>query len=188
MNAGDGSPVDATGNLVFVDPYGGAYGCDSGVRTGPESCELLMPVSGALAGTLYQSGSFGCNWGNASNGAPLSIGIQFNGPPWAGTTVSLVPSTPIIAGRIGPISSVAVVLDAVGQDGGRTTWLTPPTCTIEVASNACAPSAATPGLYVISGTGTCMQPATAYGGSAAPSVTVGDFDFALEFDALSSDQ
>jgi hypothetical protein len=102
-----------------------------------------------------------------------------------GLLISLKPSTPIVPGTVGRIS-VAVALDAVYADGGQATWVTPPSCSVTLTSNACAvPTATAPNLYVLSGTGTCTQPAKPFGTNTAGAVTIGDFSFALEFEPSS---
>jgi hypothetical protein len=183
---GDGAnPGDAPG----FDPYGGASGCDRSVQVGSHSCELMMPLSGGLSGTLAIATYYGCGWANGPPpmSEPLNFGLNAPGPPpWNGTSVRFDPSSPIVPGQTGTLANAAVSLWVMG-DAGSVTWTTPASCILDLTSNACAPSASIPNLYVVSGTGSCSQPAQPNKGSFAP-VTIGNFFFATEFQGPSSDQ
>ncbi len=170
--------ADGPGGIPgFVDPYGGASGCDGGVHVGADSCELTMPVTGGLSGVLHASMESGCDWSSAG-----AFGVDAHGPgPTMGAVVMLHPSMPVMPGETGVRGSVVISIDVLGVDGSMASWVTPATCSIDLVSNACAPTGTMPSLYVLSGTGTCVDGAAPYGANTAAPVTIGSFSFALEF-------
>jgi hypothetical protein len=74
-------------------------------------------------------------------------------------------------GTVGAQPAAAVFLTVYGADGGQSVWTAPSgACQITFDSDVCSPIPSSPRRYVISGRGTCSQPATAAGGGpAAPS-------------------
>jgi hypothetical protein len=181
----DGSDAMGADSGAFQDPYDGASGCtEAGTPpAGMHACELFMPVSGGISGTLADATGFGCTSTNGPEPAtmPLSFGVRVSGPqPWMDVVAIFNPPNPIVPGQTGPLPSTTVALVAGGVDGGSLSWVTPPTCVLDIASNACTGQGT---LYVISGTGHCADAAAAYHGNTEPPVTIGDFSFAGEYDS-----
>jgi hypothetical protein len=182
--AADAFPGPDAGEPPFVDPYGGASGCDGGVPSTVASCTITMPLRGGLAGVLQGGGRFNCGWGNNAppDDTPFNFSTYAEGPPpWHATTVLFTPLASIEPGVLGKLPSVAVYITANGEDGGSAAWLTPFTCSLEISSNASITGASPSGLYAIAGTGTCPDPAAPYRDNPAGPTTIRDFSFTLEY-------
>jgi hypothetical protein len=187
--ASDGAALE-DGPISVIDPYGGAAGCDGGIPTTLASCSIKMPLQGGLVETLDGGDRFSCGWVNDAppSQAPSSVNTYVYGPsaPWRATKVTFTPTMPIVPGQPGPLDSVAVFIDATDLDGGGAAWLTPFTCSLTLSSNACVTGGSVPGLYAMSGTGTCADPAAPTQGNTRAPVTIGPFSFALEYGAPST--
>jgi hypothetical protein len=159
----------------FVDPFTGATGCDGGLDAGLASCELMMPVDGALKGTLYVPfGPAAFCILDSNGGVGTSAMLDGNS-----IEVIVEPASPILPGQLAVgLPAKVILFESVAKQ-----WVTPPTgCQITLTSNACAPNGPTPGRYLVSGTGSCSAPAYLARGDAGATVTIGDFYFTGELD------
>ncbi|MGH7270895.1 MAG: hypothetical protein ACREJ3_10740 [Polyangiaceae bacterium] len=188
-NQGPPSDDSGSGHIAFVDPYGGATGCDGGVPIDPNLfCQISMPLGGGLSGTVTGTPQDNCGYYVNPQGT-LASEIDGTGvAPWRDINVIL--TSAILPGRIGTFGSVAIQIQASAADGGGSIWKTPATCSLDLASNACGTGLASPvPYYVISGTGRCPDPAAfvaATPGLTDAGVTIGDFSFALLIQGPSS--
>lgn len=184
--ASDGAALE-DGPIAVIDPYGGASGCDGGIPTTLASCSIKMSFQGGLSETLDGGDRFSCGWGNDAppSLAPINVNTYVYGPsaPWRAT---FTPTTPIVPGQLGPLDSVAAFIDATYLEGGGAAWLTPFTCSLTLSSNACVTGGSIPGLYAMSGTGTCADTAAPIQGNTSAPLTIAPFSFALEYAAPSA--
>jgi hypothetical protein len=175
---GAGVAGSMAGPAPFVDPYSGASGCPTGgSMIGRGSCQLIMPLSGALS-TLTKAPDTTCTYSDTTmlRYLPLNDAYEIS---------ILMPS--FAKGSIGSPVSVAVQITLPNEDFSKVqTWRTDAgACTITFSSNVCLFFEGNT-YYLISGTGSCSKPAVFQvpnvldPPAALPPVTVGDFWFANE--------
>ncbi|HEY8042520.1 MAG TPA: hypothetical protein VIF15_22115, partial [Polyangiaceae bacterium] len=164
---GSGSGTD-TGGDSGADAIGA---CDAGVAGDVgRRCSLSMPVQGGLTGTL--DGKTGC--GDASGtgaGDFLSWDSSVLGGRVSANFANGLPDQP------GTFPLTSLVIRAPGADGGAESWTAPSgACTLTVTSVDVECQAVFRQLMrVVTGTGTCSQPAAPDAGSSAAPITIGDF-------------
>jgi hypothetical protein len=147
----------------FVDPYGGASGCDGGFDGG-QACGAEALLHGGINELFEGQGCGGISRTILAESTTLALLITF--------------SSDLVPGEVGAElpASVQLTTFGAGADAGQLAWITPEgACTIVFDSNVCLPSAS--GTYGISGTGSCSQAAVAQPGTPASPVTIPSFSF-----------
>jgi hypothetical protein len=173
----EGAPADASvADVVeelppFHDPFGGASGCTMALDAGETVCAADVALSGAVDTVLTSAGSCGAIGSNALDVAGRAgDGIE--------TVLTITFPGDIVPGVVGVVTGAAVKIERPGVDGSIPAWQTPiGACTITIDSNACSPISIFANRYVISGTGTCTQPAAPSQANPLGPITVGNFDF-----------
>jgi hypothetical protein len=190
-DASDGSDVDgadaAAGPPPFVDPFGGAAGCDGGIDAGVIPLSLVMPAEGGLSTVIGWKTTFG----GGSGGAELVW--RAHGPDSTEIDVTIQMNQAISPGVVGPQPAVSLEVRWINQpDGGSVAWLASSgVCSITFDSNVCNQDRI--GLlgnqteYAISGTGVCSAPAMPEPGNAAAPLTIGQFSFINDIVAIVGD-
>jgi hypothetical protein len=145
----DLTPIDA-GIPPFVDPLGGASGCDASVAVPRSPCGIMMPVEGELTTTLYAPlGASGCS---SSSVGSFGTAAYHDGYQ---TVVDIFPVSRIVPGQVGVPVPVTVTLVNVLSVSDIAIWNTPTGgCTITLTGNVCGVD-----FQLVSGTGTCASPA-----------------------------
>jgi len=165
----------------FVDPYGGASGCDGGYKGG-DQCGAEVLLHGGID-ALFTGQGCGASTGSPSlsvNGVLDSRSLEF---------VITFPSG-IDPGQVGvqPPATVEIALFGGGTDAGQMLWITPPgACSVTFDSNVCTPSVV-PDSYGISGTGSCSQPAAPQPGNSSSPVSISSFSFSTYWVGTAADQ
>lgn len=173
----------------FMDPFGGASGCDGGVDAGVDPVALVMPVQGALNTVL--------GWPNGVSGGGGTGQLYWQAalPDATEADVGVILLlSQLRAGVVGPQPSTTLEIrwmyDRPDADS-IAAWLSPSGgCTVTIASNVCAPNfepVAGKVFYVASGTGSCSQPMVPESGNPYGPLTVGDFYFVSYFEVSTGD-
>ena len=160
------------------EPFTGVIGCDGGGPAVSTDCALTLPVTGAISGTFTGFSTCTTLPGLVEAGLPEVVGWSNNsGSPQLFMSVSFNPLSPPPPDQLGTFPLFQVELDQ-SNDASGFHW-SAPTCSITITGSVCSPTIARPHRRVISGTGSCSQPAApdpGIGGTDA-SVTIGDFSF-----------
>jgi hypothetical protein len=165
-------PADA-----FVNPFGGASGCDGGIDAGATvSPAIAMPVQGGLSTVLGETGTFG----GGANGATLVWATRAPDSSEVDIIVRLYDDIPY--GVVGPAPAILFALTWIQPDGSSVQWTAPAgACMLTFDSNVCNADSSlrSRGLteYALSGTGHCAEPLAPVPGNPGSPVVVGDFWF-----------
>jgi hypothetical protein len=130
-----------------------------------------MPVQGGLTGTL--DGETGCG---AANGTATGASLTWDSSTLGGrVSASFANGLPMQPGTY-PLTSLTIEADA---EGGTASWTAPSgACTVVVTTDDIECQAVLgEELQVLTGTGTCTQPAAPDSGNGAAPITIGDFQF-----------
>lgn len=167
-SSGDSGTTTDGGHGVGVTGDGGAA-CDA--ADAGRDCTLSMPVQGGLNGTL--DGQTGCGTGSGTGGGTLSWTSSVLGGRVTATFMAAVPAQP------GSYPLASLEIRSTESDGAVSSWTAPSgACTITVTSvDVECQSAFHQYLHIVTGTGSCTQPAAPDTGTAAGPITIGDFQF-----------
>jgi hypothetical protein len=149
--------------------FTGLTGCDAGSPTVTTECALSVPLTGAISGTFSDfsscgSSSLSLSWGNLGGPSGLGLSVTFMGAAF-----------PVDQLGTFPLRSLDVTQAA---DGGPLRWTVPPAgCSVTIQGSICSPTTVFQTRRVLSGTGTCTQPAAPQAGNTGAPVTIGDFTF-----------
>jgi hypothetical protein len=129
-----------------------------------------MPVSGGLSGTL--DGEQGCGEGSGTGGTLTWTGMTLDAHVTA-TFTGAIPAT------TGTFTLASLQVTTPGADGSGESWTAPSgACSITVtAVQTECQVAFHQWLSIVSGTGTCSQPAAPDSGNGAAAITIGSFQF-----------
>lgn len=168
-SSSSGVTSDAGSDGGYAGPVGEA-GAPCDAANAGRDCSLSMPVSGGLTGTL--DGERGCGEGSGTGGDLSWTGTML-GARVTATFTGAVPTT------TGTFTLASLQIRTAGADGSVASWTAPSgACSITVSSVQTECQIAfhrwTP---IVSGTGTCNQPASADSGNGAAAVTIGPFQF-----------
>ncbi len=165
-------PVLATLAGVFLCSIAAGCSSGSGVDAGGEICGLSMPLSGGLSANL---GADGC--GSAGNNILVFDDLAF-GNGGGSTNVEITfPGSAIPVDQTGTFSTTIRLTHTLG-DGGSESWSTPDAaCSVTIAGSICSPTSVFSNRRVLSGSGTCSQPAAPEMGTSAAAVTIGKFTY-----------
>jgi hypothetical protein len=161
---GSSSPDGGTTSGHFT----GLTGCDAGSPAVTTECALSVPLTGAISGTFSDFSSCGSStvslsWGNLGvSSVDLSLSLMGAAFP---------------VDQLGtfPLQSLDVTQVA---DGGSLRWTVPPAgCSVTIQGSICSPTTVFQHRRVLSGTGTCTQPAAPQTGNTEPPLAIGDFTF-----------
>jgi hypothetical protein len=142
--------------------------CGSSGPPPDQPCALSMPVQGGLTGTL----------GGASCGESGGSLLFWTSADLTGPTVDASFATTIASGQTGTLVVQQLQISSRDADGGEQRWQTPAAaCSLYVTDNKSSPTDVFKNRYILSGTGTCAQPAAPATGSPGPPVEIGDFTF-----------
>jgi hypothetical protein len=188
--SGSGSgAVGLDGGVMMVPGFTGVVPCTMAIDGGAAAvgrCQLSMPVSGGLSGTINVP-EIGTLCGDSLESSILqeidwTTGIG-NGTS-VGATVYFDDDGGVPLDTTGTFPAHVQIGESTNNGGSMLQWTTPVgSCSIVIAGSQCelaARNAMDGGAEYareLSGTGTCSQPATATMGSSAASVTVGSFAF-----------
>jgi hypothetical protein len=196
--AGDGGSTDAF-SADGAPRDGGSS--DGGASEGGPACQVLASVAGDASGVIActDSGSADAAGPACGFSACLSGGLPYDLGPQAGcgsagldtlywvdqnptitqTSFNLHLSSNMPLDQVGPLPVASVeITKGLGADGGVAKWQTPPgACSATIASSTCAPTAVFPKARVLTGTGSCTQPAAPESGTSGAPVDIGDFVF-----------
>jgi hypothetical protein len=157
-----GAPPDASNTVIT---------CANAVDAGDSICAFSACLSGGLVEAF--SANDGCgtvghstlDWTYYAQGKGITI-----------FSVNLGTDVPV--DQIGPLPVDSVSLDQTfGPDSGVLHWQTPTgSCSVTLTSSTCAPEPVFPNRRILTGTGSCSQPAVPEAGTGG-AVTIGDFWF-----------
>jgi hypothetical protein len=184
QGSGSGGGGDDGGIPTFTGlvPCGQAY--DAGTLAEAE-CALSMPVQGGISGSIQvpnlliicgsgsdPQGISSLDWGtNTGNNSSVSVSATFE---------SAVPFD-----QTGTFPAHVEIGQGSG-DGGQAQWQTPTGgCSFTIAGSICLTASVstldggsvTQTRRILSGTGTCAQPAAPQAGNGAAPITIGSFSF-----------
>ncbi|HEX8793072.1 MAG TPA: hypothetical protein VF765_19140 [Polyangiaceae bacterium] len=177
------------GGVRMIPGFTGVVSCSQPVDAGAGDvfghCELSMPVSGGLSGTINVPevavicGSSGSTSGTGVGEIDWSTAIGQG--TTVGATVFFDNGLPLDMTGTFPAH---VEIDESSSGGGMLQWVTPQGgCSIVIAGSECVSS---PGkgvdggpqyARILSGTGTCSQPAAPQSGTSGAPITIGTFAF-----------
>jgi hypothetical protein len=178
----DGGTADVVACQVLASVAGDASGvvtcADGGVDAGgAAACGFSVCLGGGLTydfGPQASCGAIGLNelWWDDKNPTDLQTAIAFNF------------STNLTADQLGPLPLTTVeIKKGLGPDGGVSAWMTPAgACSATITSSTCAPEFGLPHWRVVTGTGTCTQPAAPEPGTSAAPIDIGHFVFSGGFE------
>jgi hypothetical protein len=158
----DGGPPPADGGFT------GLIGCDAGSPMVSTQCAMSIPLTGGVSGTFSTVAACGSSvaslsW-NLGAASGLGVGITFMG---AAAPVDQLGTFPLERLDITQLT-----------DAGVLRWSAPPTaCSVTIEGSICSPTMVFTHRRVLSGTGTCLEPAAPQVGTTAPAITIGDFSF-----------
>jgi hypothetical protein len=172
-----GSDTGAPPPCTTVSTFSGVVACDAdagGALLG--TCAISMPVQGGIAATLCEgngvvicgsshddAGVSELDWNVRSGGAKLDSQISIN------------LATRLQVDQLGTVPASIDIVHTLPDDGGTEEWMTPDGgCTITIGGSVCEGKS---GDRLLSGTGTCTQPAAPKSGTSAPAITISDFTF-----------
>ena len=170
------APGDAQ---TINEPFTGVIDCDGGSPQVSTSCALTLPLSGAVSGTFTTWSNCTTLPGSPEAGLPESIGWDEMSGTYTvlGLSLDFNPQSPMPPDVLGTFPLLDVQL---GQftDGGSLQW-TASSCSVTVTGSVCSPTIPHPHRRVLSGTGTCSQPAAQVLPPGNPNgpVTIGAFNF-----------
>jgi hypothetical protein len=130
---------------------------------------MSISLTGAISGTFTSFPTCGSS-------GPLLSWSDLEGPSHLGVAFGFMGLAPPVD-QLGtfPLQSLDITQLT---DGPALHWGVPPgTCSVTIQGSICSPTAVFMHRRVLSGTGTCSQPATAELGNTAPPITVGNFTF-----------
>jgi hypothetical protein len=170
---GDANRFDGRETSTFDAPVGDASACYRGapgaVDAGDNVCALSMPLQGGITNLPRISG---CGSSGVS-----SLDLDWVTMPTDRWTVTLHLPT-MIADRTGPIPIDSIEITKQLDDGGSYGWKTPPgACSVTITKNICAPASIFDHRRVLTGEGTCSQPAAPEPGNPGTPAVIGDFSF-----------
>jgi hypothetical protein len=159
----------------------GAAGDASGVVTcaggGVDAGDSVCGFSACLGGDLPYA--FGPQAGCGTVGDDTLYWADEQ-PTATQTDITLHLSSNVTVDQVGPLplDKVEITRGGLGADGGLAAWITPSgACTATLVSSTCAPTTIFPTRRILTGHGTCTQPAAPEPGTSLTAVTVGDFAF-----------
>lgn len=179
--------VTSGGDDGGIPTFTGVTPCGQAVDAGALAeveCALSMPVQGGLSETIHVPNVvIVCG----SSGDAQGVGtVDFGTGTGNGGSVEVTFTfeTEMPYDQAGTFPAHVAIAQTAG-DGGAVQWQTPPgACSIVIAGSLCLESAAGsldggPRIHrILSGTGTCSQPAAPLAGNAGAPVTIGSFAFA----------
>jgi len=180
----DGGLGDDGGIPSFTGVVPCGQSNDAGIKGGGGQCALSMPVQGGISGTIHVP-NLVIVCGSGSNSASISD-INWGTNTGNNTSVSVIVyfENPVPYDETGTFPAHIQIGQGSG-DGGSERWETPSgACSIVIAGSICVgpppgpDGGAAPGtVHVLSGTGSCAQPAAPQMGNGAAPVTIGSFTF-----------
>jgi hypothetical protein len=131
-----------------------------------DACALAMPVKGGVSGTMTAV-SGGCGQLLTSLDVVTNLGA-----------VSL--NFGCLPTQTGPASlDFIAITTGIAADGGASVWRTPSgACTIAIDALTCAPNYRT-GSNLMTGHGSCREPAAPQPGNTGAPITIEDFTFSV---------
>jgi hypothetical protein len=203
-SSGNGAASDAGSSDAFsADGAPPDGSLDAGTSDGAPACQVLTSVAGDASGVVActdsgagtgDGGAIGCGFSAClSGGLPYDFGPQAGcggvgldtiywfdqNPTITQTSFNLHLSSNMPIDQVGPLPVASVeITKGLGADGGMAAWKTPPgACTATIASSTCAPTTVFPRRRILTGTGSCTQPAAPESGTSGTPVGIGDFVF-----------
>lgn len=187
--SGSGGGEGLDGGARMIPGFTGVVQCSQALDAGAATygdCELSMPVSGGLSGTINVPETFVICGSSGSGSASMGVGeIDWATGIGQGTTVGATVyfENGLPLDMTGTFPAHVEVTESL-SDGGTLQWVTPQgTCSIVIAGSECespkgeGPDGGPQYARLLSGTGTCSQPAAPQTGNGAPPVTIGRFAF-----------
>jgi hypothetical protein len=159
------------------EPFNGVIGCDGGGVQVSGDCALTLPLTGAVSGTFTTWSD--CTSVPGSVDAGLQESVSWDEKLGSATVLEL--SLDFNPQSLPPdeLGTFPLLDLQLGQstDAGARQW-TASSCSITIMGSVCSPTLAHPHRRVISGTGTCSQPAVEVlpPGNPDGPVTIGAFD------------
>jgi hypothetical protein len=177
--ADGGAAAGNGGGSCKVAGFTGLVACDVTSDAGaPASCALSLPAQGGISGPLCEgAGPTVC--GSAHNDAGVNeLDWTAKSPAGGGhfdanVVVTFEATVPV--DQLGAFPATIEITQTLPNDGGHLAWKTPlGACTVNFAGSVCLSKIQ---KRVLSGTGTCSQPAAPETGTSAAAVSIGDFTF-----------
>lgn len=185
--SGGGGNEGLDGGVRMIPGFTGVVSCsqplDAGAGGAYGDCQLSMPVSGGLSGTLdVPEVAVVCGSSNGSTGVgEIDWATGIGQSTTVGATVFFDDGLPLDTTGTFPAH---VEIDESFSDGGVLQWMTPQGgCSIVIAGSECLSAGKSPFdggtrySRLLSGTGSCSQPAAPKTGTSAPPITIGNFAF-----------
>lgn len=187
-SGGEGGGGSSGGDDGGISGSTGVVACGQPVDAGALAqveCALSMPVEGGLSTTIHvPNGAIACGSASDAQGvSELDFGTSL-GDAGSGSVDAIITfESELPYDQVGTFPADVRVEHGYG-DGGAAQWQTPPgACSIVVAGSLCIESTA--GLFdggeqarrILSGTGSCSQPAAPLAGNTAAAITIGSFAF-----------
>jgi hypothetical protein len=165
-----GGSSSSGGGGNFDGGFTGVEPCSAGIDAGTGICQLSLPLQGGISGTF---GSHGCgdeggttlDWQTGSLNGSVNTSIQITFP------------MAIPVDQTGTFSTTIQVQQS-SSDGSFVTWKTPTGgCSTTIDGSICSPTSVFTNRRVLSGHGSCSQPAAPQMGNGDAPVQIGNFEF-----------
>ena len=166
--SGSSAPANTVGPSFDGGGFSGLSPCDAGSNPGPEVCGLSISFQGGVSGaysTFNSCGTSGSSlsWNNIVGGHGVGFSITFMGldPP---------------VDQIGTFVLASANVTVVTQGAETRVWRSTG-CSATVSGSVCSPTDVFHWRRVVTGSGTCTQPALPQLANMEAPVTIGDFTF-----------
>jgi hypothetical protein len=165
-SSGGGGGGNFDGGFTGVTP------CSAGADAGTEICKLSMPLTGGISETI---GAIGCG---DINGTELTWQTGGFGKGTLDVSVEADFAMKIPVDQVGTYPVTLQITQATADGGVPDSWQTPTgACSLTIAGSICSPTEVFANRRVLSGSGTCSQPAAPQMGNTGQPIMIGEFQF-----------